>query len=123
MKVTEQRALMKKLRSAMDIEVNADVNAEEWYSSNNINEENVRSMLRSTSRFARHFPKRNPCDMRINQFEPHIHSDHVQSNMDIQAIMSSEATIRYLLKYVLKPEPDQHEEAKQLARMPLYDVL
>lgn len=119
MSVTNQRKLMKRVRSAFRMKVSSDIDAAEWYSVHGINEGDVCDMLRSKCRSLRHFPKRKPRDIYINHFEPNLHSDYVQSNMDIQAIMSTRATMRYILKYVLKPEPDREEEAKTANRMPI----
>lgn len=85
----------------------------EWYRHFGISEDDVKWMERTKTICARHYPKRLPIDAYTNSFEPHIHSDYVQANMDIQAVGSTKLTLDYLLKYCCKPEPSRKDEASK----------
>lgn len=104
--------LRSKLADALQRDDIRDLEVREWYEAVGIKESDTRLMLRSMCKYTRHYPKVKPRDVWTNNFEPNIHSIYVQANMDIQALLSIELTLRYLIKYVLKGEPSREAEAR-----------
>lgn len=114
----KQQQLSEKLVEAMKDEESLQLPTAAWYEKFEILESEVILMQRSKAKYSRHFPGRLPKDIRTNSFEPNIHSKYVRSSMDIQAILSTAATYRYIMKYVMKGEPTRADEAKADGRAP-----
>lgn len=95
-----------------------DLETTAWYAAVGVQEARVRLMLRSVCKYRRHYPKVRPSDAWINNFEPNIHSKFVQANMDIQALLSPDLTVKYLTYYSLKGEPSREVEALSDKRLP-----
>lgn len=117
------QALGKKAALAINDEEHVHLSAEAWYAHHNINEDELKYMLRSKCKLARHYPKRNPWDRFMNNFEPHIHGCNVMANMDIQALIGSSGTIKYITKYQFKGEPTREDEARKDGRNPKMTVI
>lgn len=118
MSQSRRQKLRKALRDALDVEEMLSLETVEWYLYFYLDESEVQLMLRSTTKYARHFPKRKPCDAYINNFEPHIHGEFLNANMDIQVVGDPHRTLLYMLYYNFKGETTRAQEAKLDNRMP-----
>lgn len=115
---SERQKLSKKITDALKVEEFLFLDTVEWYANFGINEDDVRLLLRSQIHYIRFYPRRQPKDAYINNFEPNIHGEFINANMDIQVAGSSGKTLKYLLKYQLKGEPTRDLEAKEEYRSP-----
>ena len=109
-------ALRTKIAEALEREDLLKCDTGEWYEKVGINESHVHLMHRSIAKHPRFYPQRKPIDAWTNAFEPTIHGEFVDANMDIQAVGSWEATLKYILKYQFKNEPTREAEANLQGR-------